>query len=233
MIPFIANNNSKWTYGLKALGLLILSVFLTQLLWSNVSFTELTQISKPSTSFAYIQLGATSFTTLAFGHLMFVLSLFLFGSKQEFVMKQLTAFTFAHMVTLWLGAFNVIPVSGYVMQSLVLLSTMYIAIENIFAFKLKKPRVTAVFIFGLIHGLAMSANLKETALPENFFTRSLFMYNVGIELALVCFAIPAFVILVKYAAGKPYSKIIFNIVSGALILLAGYLATKQLLVSNL
>ncbi|MGG9972163.1 HupE/UreJ family protein [Ferruginibacter sp. SUN002] len=231
MIPFIASNN-KLTYGVKALGLLVLSIFLTQFLWSNVSFTELTQISKPSTSFAFIQLGAASFTNLAMGHLMFVLSLFLFGSKHEFVMKQLVVFTLTHMLTLWLGAFNVIPFSPYIAQALALLSTVYIAGENIFAFKLKSLRVTAVAICGLVHGFAMSSHLHEAGVTEGAFGKSLLMYNLGMELAIACFAVPAFLIFVKLAAGKHYSKAFFNIASGALVLLASYYTVNQLLITN-
>ena len=232
MIPFIPNSNSKSTYKAKALGLLVLSVFLTQILRSDVSFTELTQISKPIKSFAYMQLGFTSFNTLELGHLMFVLSLFLFGSKQEFVMKQLIAFSVAQMITLWLGALHVINVSAYVMQTIVLLTTIYIAGENIFAFKLKAPRVIAVFICGLIHGLAMSSNLQQVGTDNSTFPKSLLMYNLGIEFAIACFAIPAFLILVKLAAGKSYSKVFFDIISGSLVAFAAYLTVQNIFLSN-
>ncbi|MGG9972045.1 HupE/UreJ family protein [Ferruginibacter sp. SUN002] len=233
MNSFIASKNNKWAYITKVLGLLLISVLLIQILCSNISFTELTQISKPSTSFAYVQLGVTSFNTLALGYLIFVLSLFLFGSKQEFVMKQLIAYSVAHIITLWLGALDVINVSAYVMKALVLLTTIYIAGENIIAFKLKNLRVIVVFTCGLIHGLAMSANLKEVSFGKSTFpTKPLLMFNLGIELAIACFAIPAFILFVKFAAGKSHTKVFLNIISGSLIAYAAYLTVQQLFISN-
>ncbi|UEG49628.1 HupE/UreJ family protein [Ferruginibacter lapsinanis] len=233
MNSFIANRNSKWTNSVKVLGLLLLSVLLTKILWSTVSFTELTHISRPSSSFAYLQLGAISFNTLSMGHLIFVLSLFLFGSKQEFVMKQLMAYAVAHTITLWLSALHFINVSAYVMQTLVLLTTIYIAGENITAFKLKNPRIIAVFVCGLIHGVGMSANLQEVGFGESNFQMPLVMYNVGIELAFICFAAPAFILLAKFAAGKSFSKVFMNIISASLVVYAAYLTIQQLFIPNL
>ncbi len=226
------SHSSKSTFGFKALGLLLLSVFLTQLLWSNVAFTELAQISKPTSPLAYMQLGATSFATLAFGHMMFVLALFLFGSKQQFVTKQLLAFSAAHILTLWLGTFNVIHVSNYVLQTLVPLTTILIAGENLYAKKLKSPRIAAVFGCGLIHGLAMAGNIHESQTNDTFTTKSLLMYNIGVELAILCLAIPASLILVKLASGKSYSKMFFNMVSAALILGALYYMGQHIFMPN-
>ncbi|MES2431320.1 MAG: HupE/UreJ family protein [Bacteroidota bacterium] len=231
MIQFIATSNNKWAYGVKALVLLLLSVFLTQILWSNIAFTDLGQIVKPS-SLAFLQVGATNFSTLGYGHLLFVFALFLFGSKQKFVMKQLLAFTAAYMITLWLGVYHVLNVSNYIVQALVPLTLLFIAGENMYARKLKNPRFIAVFFFGLIHGLGMAGNLKEVTFSQGFQAKSLLMVNIGIELAIICFAIPAFLIFSKLLAGKTYSKTFFNIVSAVLVITAMVMTVRQVVLPN-
>ncbi|UEG49408.1 HupE/UreJ family protein [Ferruginibacter lapsinanis] len=227
MTPTIASN--KLTYVAKAFGLLLLSVFLTQVLWSNISFTELAKVSRPNSSLALMQLGANHFSTLFLGHMVFVISLFLFNSKYEFVINQLLVFSLGFTIALWLNMFNVVKPSNYIIYSLVPLTTVYIAGENLFAYKLKSSRLIIVGVCGLIHGLAMAANLKETiVLPKKIFAKSLLMYNIGIELAIICFAIPAFLILMNIVGSRSFTKPFFKISSIVLIIFSLYWAIVRM-----
>ena len=227
MTHSIANN--KLAYVAKAFGLLLLSVFLTQVLWSNISFTELAKVSRPNSALALMQLGASHFSTLALSHMVFIISLFLFRSKYEFVINQLLVFTLGYMITLWLNMFNVVKPSSYIVYSLVPLTTIYICGENLFNYKLKNSRLIIVGICGLVHGLAMAAALRQTTiLPRKEFAKSLLMYNIGVELAIICLAIPAFLVLLKLIGNRSYAKPFYKLTSIALIIFSLYWAVYRM-----
>lgn len=121
-------------------------------------------------------------------------------------MWQSLAFTVAHSVTLGLAVYDVVTISPNVVEPLIALSIMYVALENIFAKKLKASRIGIIFLFGLIHGLGFASVLNSLGLPKDAFLSSLIMFNVGVELGQVIVILAAFLLFGLWFGKKPYYR---------------------------
>ncbi|MCC6214614.1 MAG: HupE/UreJ family protein [Polyangiaceae bacterium] len=124
---------------------------------------------------------------LGFDHVLFVV-LLVFGvrSLRELV-KVITAFTLAHSVTLALGALDLVRVPSRWVESAIALSIAWLAVENVLV-AAPRHRAKLTFAFGLIHGLGLSAALRELGLDATDATVPLVAFNLGVEagqLALV------------------------------------------------
>jgi hypothetical protein len=115
-------------------------------------------------------------------HILFVLGVFLMTRKWKPLLLQVSAFTVAHTLTLWLAAAKIVRISGDIVEPLIAASIVAVALENIFHKRYTHWRLLIVFAFGLIHGLgfagAMSAQLDST--PSLII--GLLGINVGVEL---------------------------------------------------
>ena len=167
---------------------------------------ELENMSKSDTAILYLKLGYKHILPLGLDHILFVLSLFLFSADLKKVLWQSLAFTVAHSVTLGLAAYNVITISPSIVEPLIALSIMYVALENIFAKKLKASRIGVIFLFGLIHGLGFASALSNLGLPKDAFLSSLIMFNVGVELGQVTVILAAFLLFGFWFGKKPYYR---------------------------
>ena len=83
---------------------------------------------------------------------------------------------------------------------------MYVALEHIFAKKLKASRIGIIFLFGLIHGLGFASVLNSLGLPKDAFLSSLIMFNVGVELGQVIVILAAFLLFGLWFGKKPYYR---------------------------
>lgn len=122
---------------------------------------------------------------LGLDHVLFVLGLFLMKRSWRALLHQSIAFTLAHSVTLGLASLKVIRAPSEWVESLIALSIAAIAIENLWCEKRQqsRSRLLVIFCFGLVHGLGFSAALADWILPGQAFLPSLFMTNLGVELA--------------------------------------------------
>jgi len=118
-------------------------------------------------------------------HILFILALFLLATKFSTLLWQISAFTLAHTLTLALGIYGVINISSSIVEPLIALSIVYVAIENLYAEKLKQWRLAVIFIFGLLHGLGFAAVLLELGLAPSQFIMSLIAFNIGVEIGQV------------------------------------------------
>ena len=199
------NNRPKYNFVLRIFFLFII------LLFSISSFAhdvvgELENMSKSDTAILYLKLGYKHILPLGLDHILFVLSLFLFSADLKKVLWQSLAFTVAHSVTLGLAAYNVITISPKIVEPLIALSIMYVALENIFAKKLKASRISVIFLFGLIHGLGFASALSSLGLPKDAFLSSLIMFNVGVELGQVTVILAAFLLFGFWFGKKSYYR---------------------------
>ncbi|WP_133879845.1 HupE/UreJ family protein [Panacagrimonas perspica] len=97
------------------------------------------------------------------------------------VLKIVTAFTFAHSITLSLATFQVVSLPSRWVESSIAASVIVAALNNL------RPifpgrRWTAAFFFGLIHGLGFANVLSALGLPQAARLSSLVGFNVGVEL---------------------------------------------------
>ena len=167
---------------------------------------ELENMSKSDKAILYLNLGFKHILPLGLDHILFVLSLFLFSADLKKVLWQSLAFTIAHSVTLGLAVYDVITISPNIVEPLIALSIMYVALENIFAKKLKASRIGIIFSFGLIHGLGFASVLNSLGLPKDAFLSSLIMFNVGVELGQVIVILAAFLLFGLWFGKKPYYR---------------------------
>ncbi len=108
------------------------------------------------------------------------------------VVRIVTAFTVAHSITLSLAALQVVQVPSRLVESLIAVSVLATALDNIFPF-LPRRRWLVAFVFGLLHGFGFASVLLDLQLPRSALVLSLFGFNIGVELgqlALVALVIP-------------------------------------------
>ncbi|MBP8116031.1 MAG: HupE/UreJ family protein [Chitinophagaceae bacterium] len=197
----ISNSNTVLRIAL----LLIISLFSISAFAHDV-VGELENMSKTDTAILYLNLGYKHILPLGLDHILFVLSLFLFSADLKKVLWQSLSFTVAHSVTLGLAVYDVVTISPNVVEPLIALSIMYVALENIFAKKLKASRIGIIFLFGLIHGLGFASVLNSLGLPKDAFLSSLIMFNVGVELGQVIVILAAFLLFGLWFGKKPYYR---------------------------
>ena len=134
---------------------------------------------------SYIQLGFKHIIPKGLDHILFVLALFLLSSRLKPLILQVSIFTLAHTITLFLGALDVIKIPSIIVEPIIALSICFIAIENLFTENLKKTRPYIIFIFGLLHGLGFAGVLNEIGISDGLFISSLISFNIGVELGQI------------------------------------------------
>jgi hydrogenase/urease accessory protein HupE len=116
-----------------------------------------------------------------YDHLLFLLGLVLVGRPIRSLIAAITAFTFAHSITLALAAFDVWAPSSRIVEPLIALSIAYIGIENAFV-RDARGRWRVTLFFGLVHGFGFAGALREIAMPRAEIPTALFAFNLGVEL---------------------------------------------------
>ncbi len=130
----------------------------------------------------YLGLGFVHIVPLGLDHILFVLGLFLLGTRTRPLVWQVSAFTVAHAATLSLAVFEIVSLPARVVEPLIALSVVYVAVENVLTDRLTPWRPAVVFGFGLLHGLGFAGALGQLGLPEQERLLGLVSFNVGIEL---------------------------------------------------
>ena len=134
---------------------------------------------------SYTQLGFKHIIPKGLDHILFVLALFLLSPKLRSVILQVSIFTLAHTITLFLGVLDIIKIPLTIVEPIIALSISFVAIENLFTENLKKLRPYIIFIFGLLHGLGFAGVLNEIGISEGLFISSLISFNIGVELGQI------------------------------------------------
>jgi hypothetical protein len=222
-------NSTKSRYYLKTIGIIILSLVVSNTLFAHTVVGELEKMSGKDAAFLYLELGYTHILPLGLDHILFVLSLYLLSPKLKPVLWQATAFTVAHSVTLGLSMYHVIKPPENIVEPVIALSIMYVALENIFSPKLKKSRIGIVFLFGLVHGMGFASALGQLGLPEKSYLTSILMFNLGVELGQMTVILSAFLLFGKWFGDKPwYRKRIVIPLSAIIAAIACYWTIQRL-----
>jgi hypothetical protein len=138
---------------------------------------------------------ALSFVKLGFehildgiDHLLFVFCLVIPFRRLRPLVAVITSFTVAHSITLIASAFGLAPRALWfppLIETLIALSIVYMALENIAGPKLQRRWVVA-FGFGLVHGFGFSFVLSESLqFAGSHLLLSLLSFNVGVEIGQV------------------------------------------------
>jgi len=153
-------------------------------------------------------------------HILFVLALFLLSPKLRPLVLQVSIFTLAHTITLFLGAIKIITIPAVIIEPIIALSICFIAIENFFTENIRRTRPYIIFIFGLLHGLGFAGVLSEIGISTNLFVVSLISFNVGVELGQISVVVLSYILIAllfqkkswyRNRITKPFSMIIASI----------------------
>ncbi|MHB1082924.1 MAG: HupE/UreJ family protein [Prosthecobacter sp.] len=137
----------------------------------------------------YIKLGATHMLS-GYDHLLFLFGVIFFLTKFKDIVKFITAFTLGHCITLVFATLLHIQANFYLIDAVIALTVCYKAFDNLDGFKkyigIQSPNLlTAVFLFGLIHGFGLSTRLQQLPLGQEGLVLRILSFNVGVEVGQI------------------------------------------------
>ena len=156
---------------------------------------RLSAMSWSKKMYIFIKAGFEHIIPEGIDHILFVLGLFFSTIKLRSLILQVTAFTFAHSITLALAALGLVKLQLSVVEPLIFLSIVWVAVENTLYKKTTKWRPLVVFSFGLLHGLGFATLLTEYGLPKDNFISLLLAFNIGVEFGQLSVLLMAFIIV--------------------------------------
>ena len=155
---------------------------------------------------SYTQLGFKHIIPKGLDHILFVIALFLLSSKLKPLILQVSIFTIAHTITLFLGALDIIKIPSIIVEPIIALSICFIAIENLFTENIKKMRPYIIFIFGLLHGLGFAGVLNEIGISDGLFISSLISFNIGVEVGQISVILLSYIFISLLFQNKPWYR---------------------------
>jgi hypothetical protein len=186
------------------------------------------RISRAGIAWQYFVLGLTHIVPKGLDHVLFVLGLFLLGTRWRSVLWQVSAFTLAHSITLGLSMYGLIGAPPSIVEPLIAVSIAYVAIENMVLSELKPWRVALVFAFGLLHGMGFAGVLTELGLPRGEFVTALVTFNVGVEAGQLLVIVTAFALVGWHRANASYRRTVVVPASLAIACMAVYWTFERL-----
>jgi uncharacterized membrane-anchored protein YitT (DUF2179 family) len=128
-----------------------------------------------------------------------------------------TAFTVAHSITLIASAYDLGPDSLWfppLIETLIAVSIVYMALENIVGVSNVQRRWMIAFGFGLVHGFGFSFALRQTLqFAGSHLLTSLLSFNIGVELGqllVLVLLIPVLELLFRYVVAERMGTIILS-----------------------
>lgn len=172
---------------------------------------------------AFIRLGFTHILD-GIDHLLFLFCLVIPFRRLRGLIPVITSFTVAHSITLIASAFGIAPRALWfppLIETLIALSIVYMALENIVGARPRKRWLLA-FGFGLIHGFGFSFALSESLqFAGSHLLTSLFSFNIGVELGQI-FVVMITVPVVEFIFRKVVAERIGTILLSALLAHTGW-----------
>ncbi|MDA0205188.1 MAG: HupE/UreJ family protein [Acidobacteria bacterium] len=150
-------------------------------------------------------------------HLLFLLCLVIPFRRIRPLIGVVTAFTIAHSLTLAASAYGLAPDVGWfppLIETLIALSIVWMALENIVGVTPQNRRWMFALGFGLVHGFGFSFALGQTLqfAGEHLLT-SLLAFNVGVEigqLLVLIVLVPALALVFRYVVAERIGTIILS-----------------------
>ncbi len=166
-------------------------------------------------AFRFVQMGFEHILE-GLDHLLFLFCLVIPLRSIRALIPVVTSFTIAHSITLISSAFGMAPNSLWfppLIETLIALSIVYMAFENIIGAKLEH-RWVAAFGFGLVHGFGFSFLFSDTLqFAGGHLFSSLLAFNVGVELGqilVLLLVIPLLNILFRYFVQERIGTILLS-----------------------
>jgi HupE / UreJ protein len=150
-------------------------------------------------------------------HLLFLFCLVIPFRRFRSLIPIVTSFTVAHSITLIASAYNLAPDELWfppLIETLIAVSIVYMALENIVGGSTVNRRWMITFGFGLVHGFGFSFALRQTLqFAGNHMLSSLLAFNIGVEvgqLVVLLLLIPAVDLLFRFVVAERMGTIILS-----------------------
>jgi len=150
-------------------------------------------------------------------HLLFLFCLVIPFRRFRGLIPVVTAFTVAHSITLIASAYNLAPDALWfppLIETLIAVSIVYMALENIAGGATLTRRWMIAFGFGLIHGFGFSFALRQTLqFAGSHMLTSLLSFNIGVELGqllVLALLIPALELLFRFVVAERMGTVILS-----------------------
>lgn len=151
-------------------------------------------------------------------HILFVLGVFLLTRKLKPLVLQVSTFTLAHTLTLWLASAGYVKLPSTLVEAVIAASIVVVALENIFFKDYTHWRLAVVFAFGLIHGLGFAGAMATRLDSTSSLVVGLLGINLGVELGQLAVIGGALLITAGISDAEKYRK--FVVVPGSLAIAA-------------
>ena len=150
-------------------------------------------------------------------HLLFLLALVIPFRQLRQLIVVVTSFTLAHSFTLIASAYGLGPDALWfppLIETLIAMSILYMALENIAGASSVGRRWMVTFAFGLVHGFGFSFALRQTLqFAGSHLLTSLVSFNLGVELGqllVLAISIPLLNLLFRYVVAERMGTIILS-----------------------
>ena len=150
-------------------------------------------------------------------HLLFLLCLVIPFRQFRQLLLIVTSFTVAHSFTLIASAYGLGPDALWfppLIETLIAMSILYMALENIVGASSVGRRWMVTFAFGLVHGFGFSFALRQTLqFAGSHLLTSLVSFNLGVELGqilVLAVCIPLLDLLFRYVVAERMGTIILS-----------------------
>jgi len=154
--------------------------------------------------FDFVSIGFQHILPEGLDHILFILGLYFFSTQLKPLLLQISAFTLAHTVTLFMATLGIVSIDEGIVEPIIALSIVYIAVENLRNAHLTHMRLAVVFGFGLLHGLGFAGALSEIGLEAQTYFRDLIAFNIGLELGQLFVVFVMHIALGFWFAKQPY-----------------------------
>jgi HupE/UreJ protein len=152
-------------------------------------------------------------------HLLFLLCLVIPFRRVRPLIVVVTAFTVAHSITLIASAYGAAPGGLWfppLIETLIAVSIVYMALENIVTAAGAARRWAIAFGFGLVHGFGFSFALKETMqFAGGHLLTALLSFNIGVELGqllVLAALVPALRLLFRHVVAERMGTIVLSVI---------------------
>jgi hypothetical protein len=150
-------------------------------------------------------------------HLLFLSCLVIPFRRFRALIPVVSAFTVAHSITLFASAYNLAPDALWfppLIETLIAMSIVYMALENIVGGAGLQRRWMMAFGFGLVHGFGFSFALRQTMqFAGSHLLASLLSFNIGVELGqllVLALLVPLLEIFFRFAVAERTGTIILS-----------------------
>jgi hypothetical protein len=137
------------------------------------------------------------------------------------VLQVVTAFTFAHSLTLSLAVLGLVHLPARWVESAIALTVLLGALNNLRPVIVRR-RWAVAFAFGLVHGLGFASVLADLGLHGTNLALSLLGFNVGVETGQMLIVLAVLPLAFLLRDTVLYRRTFMPAGSAAIVLLAGY-----------